>query len=171
MADLFTVERYSFKADWTLSRYYVNGVLHGFGVEDQVRKEGEAKVKGETAIPYGRYKLTYRNSPKFSNTFFYNDAQNKLISASEYNGLSANDKKNWRAHDLLWVKDVPGFEFILIHWGNTDDDTEGCYIVGNKVGVVNGQEGVLESRVNYVKMYQKVYPLVKAGEQYINYIK
>jgi hypothetical protein len=168
MPELLKVERYSFKKDWTLSRYYVNEALHGFGVEDELR---DVKIKGETAIPFGKYKLGFRQSPKFSNTFYYNDAANKLIKADEYAALSSAEKKKWRPHDLIWVKDVPNFEYVLIHWGNTDDDTEGCYIVGNKVGVVSGQEGVLESRVNYMKLYPKIYPLIKNGEHYINYTK
>ena len=32
---------------------------------------------------------------------------------------------------MLWVRDVPGFEYILIHTGNTDEHTSGCLIVGD----------------------------------------
>ena len=32
---------------------------------------------------------------------------------------------------MLWVRDVPGFEYILIHTGNTDEHTAGCLIVGD----------------------------------------
>ncbi len=168
MPEILKVERYSFKPDWTLSRYYINDVLHGFGVEDEMRN---IKVKGETAIPTGTYELGYRESPKFSTTFYYNDTANKLITSKDYAALSSVEKKKWRPHDLIWVKNVPNFEYVLIHWGNTDDDTDGCYIVGNKVGVLDGQEGVVESRVNYMKLYPKLYPLVKSGKQYIKYTK
>ena len=32
---------------------------------------------------------------------------------------------------LPWVQDVPGFEYILIHTGNTDEHTSGCLLVGD----------------------------------------
>lgn len=61
--------------------------------------------------------------------------------------------------NMLWVKNVPGFEYILIHTGNTDDDTEGCLILGMRIGQLNGKRAVLDSKA----AYNKFYPLVKAS--------
>jgi hypothetical protein len=158
MADLINVQRYIFTPDWTLSRYYINDTLSGFGVEDECRLQ---KVDGETAVPYGRYELGFRQSPKFSGTFYYHDTLNKLITVAEYNTLA--DKAGWHTHDLIWILNIPNFQYVLLHWGNTDLDTDGCYIVGNKIGIVKGREGVLESRPNYQKLYPKVYPLIRNG--------
>lgn len=166
MSDLINVQRYIFKPDWTLSRYYINETLSGFGVEDECRLQ---KVDGETAVPYGRYELGQRQSPKFSGTFYYHDTLNRLITVAEYNTIA--DKTGWHTHDLIWLLNIPGFEHVLLHWGNTDMDTDGCYIVGNKIGIVKGREGVLESRSNYQKLYSKVYPQICSGGQYINITK
>lgn len=32
------------------------------------------------------------------------------------------------------ITGVPGRQFILIHWGNTEEDVEGCVLVGTRYG-------------------------------------
>ena len=163
---LLTLERYRFTSDSTLGRLLVNNVPDGYVVEDEIRA---VKVKGETAIPYGIYNLGLRQSPKFSKAFLWSDARNLLIKpASKYKYFEDGFKDDWRPHDLIWLKNVPNFEYVLIHWGNTDDDTEGCLIVGNKTGILNGQEAVLSSKDYYLNLYPRIYPLIllsSSGQQ------
>ena len=145
-----------FNKDWTISKLFIDGVLDGYVVEDEIRAK---KVKGETAIWGGVYKLASRFSPKFSNHFYWNGKS--LISKSEYQELK--DKSNYKPHELIWILDVKEFEFILIHWGNTDLDSDGCLIVGSKIGIIKGREGVLNSRLYYKKFYEKVFPNLKGS--------
>lgn len=49
------------------------------------------------------------------------------------------------------VMDVPDRDYIKIHIGNTLDDIIGCIVIGNKLGVVNGKWGVLQSKITYEK--------------------
>jgi hypothetical protein len=161
---LISVGRYNFKKDWTIGRFYINSKLTGFSVEDEMR---QVKVKGETAIPFGSYDLGFRQSPKFSAQFLYSDSNKLLIEARERSKYKTIT--DWRNHDLVWVKNVPNFELILWHWGNDDDDTEGCLITGGGLGVFAGQEGVAGSRNFYKKHYPKIYEAVKAGNQKILY--
>jgi hypothetical protein len=117
-----TVERFDFGSDDTIGKLYIDGKFYCYTIEDEERKD---KVKGETCIPKGIYKVGKRHSPKFSPRF---------------------------GHSMLWIKDVPGFQYILIHTGNTDDDTEGCLIVGMRIG----QRAVLDSKI----AYNKIYPII-----------
>jgi len=49
----------------TLGKLSVNGVHECFICEDVVRKPGEAKVQGQTAIPAGRYEIKITLSNRF----------------------------------------------------------------------------------------------------------
>lgn len=168
---LIKISRYNFKPDWTIGKLLLidkTNVYHldGYTVEDEIR---DTKVKGETAVPYGIYTLGYRQSPKFSSSFLYSESLNKLIEPKEQRLYPTI--KDFKSHDLIWIKDIPDFEYILLHWGNSDDDTEGCLIVGSSLGVINGQEGVVRSKAYYKELYVKIFPLIKKGGQTIEYTK
>jgi hypothetical protein len=49
------------------------------------------------------------------------------------------------------VKDVPDRTHILIHKGNTHEDTRGCILPGSKFGELNGVLGVLDSTAAFNK--------------------
>lgn len=145
------VDRYEHGKDYTLSRFTINNLPYGFGVEDEYRK---IKVKHETRIPEGTYEMELVQSPHFSSTFMMNkDYEIKPLAELTTPQLRAEYN---RPHLLIHVKNIPNFENILWHWGNTDDDTSGCYIVGSRTGDVNGQRGVLESK----KKYREIYPII-----------
>lgn len=128
--------------DYTLSRVSIDGFFQCYSIEDEIRN---VKLKGETCIPAGTYKVEKRYSPKFSPK---------------------------TGHEMLWVKDVPGFQYILIHTGNTDDDTEGCLVVGDRIGHLNGQRAVLDSKIAYYKLYEKITKAMDKGEDVtITYIR
>jgi hypothetical protein len=166
--DLLTVERYDFKSDWTIGRLLLNGVKDGFILEDTFRPDG-TKIHGRTAIPFGRFLLDVRQSPKFSKEYLWSDSKKILIRPAEQSNFpTINDL---RPHDLLWLSNVPNFQFILIHWGNTSVDTDGCLLVGDSLGIVNNQEAVINSRKYYKSLYPKIYPLIKAGNQHINIVR
>lgn len=158
-----SVHRFPSEPDWTLSEFYIDGIRRGVGVEDEHR---DKKVHGETRIPNGIYELDLRLSPKFSGEYFADDAG--YLS-------KIHDKKRFNSeHLMIWVKDVPGFEWILWHWGNTDDHTHGCYIVGHDFATFDKQKGVAASRKTYTEIYPVIFQHLKmkkaAGEKvYIEY--
>jgi hypothetical protein len=60
---------------------------------------------------------------------------------------------------MIEIQNVPGFSGIRIHPGNIDDDTDGCLIPGNAIGMVKGEPGVLYSTISY----QVIHDLVESG--------
>lgn len=110
-----------------------------YTLEDEYREE---KVSGETRIPAGTYKITLRTTggthPRYKRA--YGDMHK----------------------GMLWVRDVPGFEYILIHTGNTDDDTSGCLLVGN-TSQIDGFVGA--SRLAYKRIYPPIAKALEDGEE------
>ncbi len=158
------VLRKASEPDWTLSRFFFDLVQKGVGVEDEKR---DVKKKGETCIPERIYNMGLHFPSKFSN-YFYRDDHGNLLEAS-MRVTQENKDKFHTPHEMIWVMDVPGFEFILWHWGNTDDDTDGCYIVGCMFGTIHDQKGVLQSKMKYKEIYPILWNAIKNGKVTVEY--
>ncbi len=122
-----------------------------FTLEDERR---EVKVRGETCVPAGEYRITLRTEGGHHTKY-----------SSKYPGMHKG---------MLWVRDVPGFEFILIHVGNFDDDTEGCLLVGNGSNQNVTEEGsITASRSAYKRIYPGIAAALERNEPvtitYIDY--
>jgi hypothetical protein len=110
-----------------------------YTLEDEQR---DVKVWGETRIPAGTYKLKLRTVGGFHTRYLakYGDTFHK---------------------GMIWVQDVPGFEYILWHTGNTDEHTAGCLILGNtQTNNRIAKDGFIGSSVD---AYKFVYPRVLAA--------
>lgn len=62
--------------------------------------------------------------------------------------------------DLPLLQDVPGFSGVRIHTGNRPEDTEGCILVGQKVGT----DQVIESRGAFAALFEIIEGALTAGE-------
>ena len=72
------------------------------------------------------------------------------IGAGQYDvRISMSNRFKKMMPELL---NVPGFTGIRIHSGNTDQDTEGCILVGN----VRGKDKILESRAAFEALMAKI---------------
>lgn len=134
------LKRIARRDTYTIGRLYVDGEYFCDTCEDVDRglRQDMAqsviraiKRKGVTAIPTGRYRVTMDvQSPKFRTKAMYQFC----------NGY------------LPRLINVPGYEGVLIHVGNTAKDTEGCLLVGRNTKVGK----VLESRATFVKLYERL---------------
>ena len=101
-----------------------------YTLEDQAQTQ---KVYGETRIPSGTYKLTLRAEGGFHSRY-----------AAKFG--------DWH-RGMIYVNDVPNFEYILWHIGNDDDDTAGCLLVGK-----TSQDNFIGSSTN---AYKEIYPPIR----------
>ena len=148
------VLRYSSATDSTLGLLFENGA-HGreflaYTLEDEFREE---KVSAKTRIPEGTYDVQLRTTGGFHNRY------------SQKFGIP------WHK-GMLHVQDVPGFEYILIHTGNTDENTEGCLLVADTSQQNITKDGFIGASVD---AYKRIYPslaqwLVDGNKLSITYI-
>lgn len=91
------VVRDTFTENSTIGKMLIDGAFFCYTLEDTIR---DVKIAGETAIPYGTYKVIVNMSNRFQ-----------------------------RMMPLLL--NVPNFEGVRIHNGNTKEHTHGCILVGS----------------------------------------
>ena len=133
-----TLKRIARREKYTIGRLYIDGKYFCDTIEDKDRGLSQKlpvavnknlKRRGVTAIPVGRYRVTLDvASPKFSKKTAYQFCGGRLPR----------------------LVNVPAFDGVLIHIGNTANDTEGCILVGK-----NTQVGkVLQSTVTFRALYE-----------------
>lgn len=81
------------------------------------------------------------------------------IPAGSYNVVITQSRRFKR--DLPLVENVPGFEGIRIHPGNTAEDTDGCILVGR----TKGPTWVGESRAAFSAIFDKIKEALDAGDK------
>lgn len=133
-----TLKRIARREKYTIGRLYIDGKYFCDTIEDKDRGLSQAlpvtvnqnlKRRGVTAIPVGRYRVTLDVvSPKFSKKTAYQFCGGKLPR----------------------LINVPAFDGVLIHIGNTANDTEGCILVGKNTEVGK----VLQSTVTFRELYE-----------------
>ena len=147
------VLRYSSGADSTLGLLSEVGPdgreFLAYTLEDEWREE---KVSAETRIPEGTYDIKLRTTGGFHSRY-------------------ANKFGDWHK-GMLHVQDVPGFEYILIHTGNTDEHTMGCLLVADTSQQNITKEGFIGASTS---AYKRIYPslaqwLVDGNKLNITYI-
>ena len=121
------LQRHALKAGYTIGRMEINGRYFCDTLEDTDRGLRESmtedeiaalKVKGATAIPTGTYRIDMQTRSQR-----FGRVLPRLVSVKGYSG-------------------------VLIHSGNTADDTEGCILVGE-----NRERGkVLNSRATLERL-------------------
>lgn len=81
----------------------------------------------------------------------------KKISSISPGKYLVNKRFSVKYSDHWHLQNVPGRDMILIHSGNTIKDIEGCILVGNRQGKLDGLPAVLGSR-DTMNMLRKALP-------------
>jgi len=130
--------RISSQRDSTNGILYIDDKFACYTLEDEQRK---IKVKAETAIPLGIYEIAFRKTGGFHNRY-----------SSRFKAIH---------HGMLELQNVPDFEYILIHCGNTDEHTAGCILVGDSQ---ENNELMPDGFIGKsTQAYKRIYPLIASA--------
>jgi len=137
------VIRFSDNKESTLGLLFLNGIFECFTLEDEKRTK---KIFGETRIPEGIYDIGLRKEGGHHSRYL------SKFGPDFHKGM-------------LQVRNVPNFKWILIHIGNSDDDTAGCLLLGDIAYNNKNTEGFIgKSTKAYKDMYSKVIEALKNKE-------
>ena len=130
-----TVVRTQFGTDATNGMLFINNIFECYTVEDQYQA---VKVMHETCIPEGTYDIEFRKVGGFHERY---------------------DKRYKNAHyGMLHLQDVPNFTYILLHAGNSSDDSSGCILTTTTQTDLDSAKAGFggQSQLAYKRMYDKV---------------
>ena len=141
------LKRIARRDTYTIGRLYIDGEKFCDTLEDTDRGLSQSlplsvnkskKKHGTTAIPTGKYRVTL-------------DVKSQRFS----------QKKQYAFCDgyLPRLINVPAFDGVLIHCGNTSKDTEGCVLVGE-----NKEVGKV---LNSTNTFHRLYDVLKSAKDSI----
>lgn len=143
----YKLYRYSSKQDSTLGLLMTSFGDNGedfrcYTLEDEHR---DIKVNGKTRIPAGKYEIKLRTA----------------------GGMHERYTKRFDFHQgMLWLQDVPGFEWIYIHPGNNHEHTEGCILTGDGThGNILSDGSVVNSTPAYERLYKEITKQMALGKR------
>lgn len=129
-----TLQRLYAGQESTIGVLSIDGIFSCFTIEDEYRT---VKINGETRILSGTYKIILRKEGGKHESY--------------------KEKFPQTHKGMLWLQDVPNFQYVLIHIGNTDIDSEGCILVGDTVTQNITTRGSIAGSTT---AYQRIYPLI-----------
>lgn len=125
----------------TLTERSTIGRMNVFGTEvwtlEDTRREH--KVFGETRIPAGRYRLELRNEGGMTARY-----------AARFPDMHRG---------MVWLQDVPMFDYVYIHIGNGPEHTEGCILVG----LGRDTDWIVSSAAAYRRIYPEIVEAIDEG--------
>ena len=147
------VLRFADNGDASMSVFQINGISQCFGIEDEER---DVKVKGETRVLEGTYTVSLRAEGGYHNR---ESARYKNKKPGWHKGmLCIHNAPNWKI-----ITPNMEFQYVLIHPGNTEEHTMGCYLPNTSASFATFAGGA--SRVAYEKIYPIIRDAILSGEE------
>lgn len=137
-----TVLRYLDDGQTTLGLMFLHGRFFAYTLEDTHQDE---KIRGNTRIPQGVYPLELNRN---------------------VTGLTQTYRNRFPWFDFhVEIKEIPNFELVYIHIGNTHVDTMGCILIADGVNAADPQKMISHSRLAFERFYKTIHPLLNSNRK------
>ncbi len=137
-----TVLRYLDDGESTLGLLFLRKKFFAYILEDTFHQE---KIAGETRIPEGSYALEFN--------------KNLTTLTQQY-----RKSRPWFDYHLE-IKNIPGFQDVYLHVGNTHKDSAGCLLIADGIDASSTSKMITYSRIAYERFYKTISALLKSGEE------
>ena len=122
----------------TIGALYIDSKFKCFTLEDTYN---EPKIYGKTRIPAGSYAVELRKEGGMVDRY--------------------NSKYDFH-NGMLWLRNVENFEYVYLHTGNDEDDTDGCILIGRGCNT-QGVQTISGSVLAYTEIYPMIAEQIEAG--------
>ncbi|HSI74346.1 MAG TPA: DUF5675 family protein [Lunatimonas sp.] len=137
-----TVLRYIDDGQTTLGLMFLQGKFFAYTLEDTHQDE---KIRGNTRIPQGVYPLELNRN---------------------VTGLTQTYRNKFAWFDFhVEIKEIPNFDRVYIHIGNTHVDTMGCILIADGVNAADPQKMITHSRMAFERFYKTIHPLLNGNRK------
>ncbi|WP_114751028.1 DUF5675 family protein [Pleomorphovibrio marinus] len=136
-----TLLRYKDDGQTTLGLLFIHNRFFAYTLEDTHRDE---KKDGNTRIPQGTYPLELNRNltdltQRYRNMFSWFDFH-------------------------IEIKEIPNYNLVYIHIGNTHQDTRGCVLVADGITDSSTQSMITYSRLAFERLYKTLRPLLNENQ-------
>ncbi|WP_162415470.1 DUF5675 family protein [Cyclobacterium roseum] len=132
-----TLLRYLDDGNTSLGLLYLGKQFFCYTLEDTHRDE---KLPGGTRIPEGKYPLSFNPS---------------------LTELTKRYRKRFPWFEYhIEIKNIPNYELVYIHIGNSHQDTRGCILLADGVNTGSSEKMVTHSQRAFERFYKRIYPKI-----------
>lgn len=133
-------------------------------MEDQYQP---IKEHAETRIPAGRYQLELRIEGGFHKRYQQHRKIGPIHKGMIWLRMPDSPAGNDEVSRVNDNGDIETWTYVLLHCGNTDDDTAGCILVGRFPQAFLGKMEIWSSVNTYLSIYPRMAKMIQKGDVFL----
>ena len=105
-------------------------------------------VPSAKRTPPGRYRITLRKE----------------------GGMHPRYRKRYGTDGMIWIREVPGMEYVYLHIGNRAADSDGCQLIGVASCRNADEQYLYQSKKAYIPFHAKIADALDTGKVFLTVV-